>query len=273
MTTLLELPSEIRNQIWSLVLSHRSVTPEPLANFSQDSCTPCKNNEDLPERWNDVFRCLLSCKQIYQEAQDILFNTMTLVLSSHEIIERLLSAKWKVLSRYSNSDLYIHLNEENRIEWAVASLNLTQDSPKLTNLTLYNHMRPPISYEHLVDGLFFAVPLVSMPRRISPTLKFDYIYEDVMFASPFLGEIKCSDALEEHELVIRDLLVDEEFNAAAAVRDLEVMTGALLRIARSHEQPWFAKLQRRRLAELARREQGQSGGQGGEESGSSSSSE
>ncbi len=263
MSALLKLPSEIRTQIWSLVFGNRCVTPETLANFSQYSCAPCKSTDRLPERMSDVFPPLLSCKQIYEEAHNLLYDTLTLVLISYATIDRLLESKWKLLSRYRNLALYIHLNEENRIEWAVSILKLALESPKLANITLHNHMRPPMSYEHLVDGLFFAVPLVSMPKHISQTLVFDYILEDVMFASPFLGEIKCSDALEEHELVIRDLLVDEEFNAAAAVRDLEVMTGVLLRIARNHEQPWFAKLQRRRLAELARREQEQIGDQAG----------
>lgn len=260
---LLELPSEIRNQIWSIIFSHRTMTAENLAHFSLPSCTPCKNKGQLPEAWGDVWPPLLSCKKIYEEAHEILYGTLTLELNSYATIDRLLEAKWKLLSRYRNLTLYVHLNEQNRIEWAVSILNLALESPKLADITMHNHMRPPMSYEHLVDALFFAVPLVSMPKRISQTLVFDYILEDVMFASPFLGEIKCSDALEEHELVIRDLLVDDEFNAAAAVRDLEVMTGALLRIARSHEQPWFAKLQRRRLAQLATKEQGEVGGQGG----------
>lgn len=177
------------------------------------------------------------------------------------MIDRILSVKPKFLNHYRQLMLYIHLNDDNRIEWAVACLNLAVDSPRLINLVMHNHMRPPMSYEHLIDGLFFAVPLVTMPRRISQTLKFDYIFEDVMFASPWLGEIKCSDALDEHELVIRDMMVDPAFVAAAVVRDLEAMTGILLRIARSHEQPWFAKLQRRRVEELARQEgQSENGG-------------
>ena len=263
MTTLLELPSEIRNQIWSLVFGNRSITPENLNKVASEQCTPCQNRKELPESWNEVYLPLLTSKQIYEEAQDLLHSTLSLVLTRYEAIDRLLEAKWKPLTRCRNLELHIHLNEENRIEWAVSALNLTLESPKLTNLTVHNHMRPPLSYEHLVDGLFFAVPLVSMPSHINQTLKFDYLFEDVMFASPFLGEIHCSDALEEHELVIRDLIVDEQFKAAAAVRDLEVMTGILLRIAREHEQPWFAKLQRKRLAELAKREQ-----EGGVQSGS-----
>ena len=265
MSLLLAVPSEIRHQIWSVVFANRLVTVERQIfskrqeTLSLEQCVSCTNNKDLPESWNDVFPPLLACRQIHREAADILFSTLTLVFARYPTIDQMLESKFKLLERYRNLRLYMHLNEETRIEWAVSVLNLTNASPNLTNLTMHNHMRPPMSYEHLVDGLFFAVPLVSMPQHISYTLKFDYIFEDVMFASPFLGEIKCSDALEEHELVIRDLLVDEEFKTAAAVRDLEVMTGALLRIARSHEQPWFAKLQRRRMAELARTEEGSQG--------------
>jgi hypothetical protein len=266
MTTLLTLPTEIRDQIWKLIFADRTVSVEKdiSSTFHPSECNPCQNRSILPESWNDIVKPLFTCRKIYNEAHIILYNTLTLVFINYQTIDRILEAKSPLLSKYYNLELFLHYNEETRIEWAASILELTRKSPKVKNLTMHHHMRPPMSYEHLVDSLFFAIPLVSMPRGIAANavLKFDYIFEDIMFASPFLGEIKCSDALEEHELVIRDLLVDDEFNSAASIKDLELMTGALLRIARSHEQPWFAKLQRRRMAELAKLEAQQGNGSG-----------
>ena len=145
----------------------------------------------------------------------------------------------------------MHLDDDNRFNWMLALGDLLDSLPNLLELTIHSHMRPPMNYENLVDSIFFAAPLVTSNRAPSRTFHFDYIFEDVMFASPFLGDIRCSDALQEHEMVIRDLLVDGDFARAATERDIEAMTSALLSVARCYEQRWFARLQRKRLAELA----------------------
>ena len=74
-----------------------------------------------------------------------------------------------------------------------------------------------------------------------------------MFENAFLGLVMVSDALEEHEEVIKELLTDPDFRDASEKGDLHLQTNCLLRIAREHQQPWFAKLQRRR-AEQANQE-------------------
>jgi len=79
-----------------------------------------------------------------------------------------------------------------------------------------------------------------------------YTYEDIMFISPYLGEVRCSDALDEHELVIRNLFVDAAFKNAAQTGDLPLMTAALLRVGRAHEQLWFDELPRKWLQKLMR---------------------
>jgi hypothetical protein len=74
-----------------------------------------------------------------------------------------------------------------------------------------------------------------------------------MFESPFLGEITTEDALEEHSLVISDLIADPEFILLATTEqqlDIQVMIIPLLRCAREHEQSWFEKLQRKRIRQL-----------------------
>lgn len=252
MTLLLELPSELRAQIWSYAFANQNVTPQVPDTIHYAHCKACQSMEDRPTEWRKAYLPLLTCSQIYREAKDKLYSSMDLFLSNLLMIWQGLNSKSPLLSNAQRMTLYLHLDEANRVGWSLALTSLLQAGRNVEHLTIHNHMRPPMNYENLVDGIFFAAPLVANPSPASRTLHFDYIFEDVMFASPFLGEIKCSDALEEHELVIRDLLVDDEFATAATQKDEEAMTGALLRIARSHEQPWFAKLQRRRLAELAR---------------------
>lgn len=262
---LFDLPSEIRNYIWTLALGNLTVTLATRDNFTSSDCNPCRNETDLPDRLNSVIKPLRTCKQIQTEATPIFYSTLTLVLSTYQSLDRLHNLRSTLFNQHRNLILYMHLNDDNRVEWADSVHIFFKDAPQLVNVTMHAHMRPPMSYEHLIDGLFFAVPLISLPSRITTTLKFDYVFEDVMFASPYVGEIRCSDALEEHELVIRDLLVDQEFCAAARSWNLEVMTGILVRIARKHEQPWFAKLQRRRLQELERLEQQEANGEGSTE--------
>ena len=186
----------------------------------------------------------------------MLYSTMNLSLSTSQQTAQIVRSRPQLLSTVRKTTLYVHLDEDNRFNWMLALGDLLDALPNLSELTIHNHMRPPMNYENLVDSIFFAAPLVTSNRGPLRTFHFDYIFEDVMFASPFLGEIKCSDALQEHEMVIRDLLIDRDFARAAEERDIEAMTGALLSAARSYEQRWFARLQRKRLAELAQQSAG-----------------
>ena len=191
----------------------------------------------------------------------MLYSTMNLSLSTSQQAIQIVQTRPQLLSRVRKATVYLHLDEDNRFNWMLALADLLDSLPNLSELIIHNHMRPPINYENMVDGIFFAAPLVTNDRAPSRTFHFDYIFEDVMFASPFLGEIKCSDALQEHEMVLRDLLIDRDFARAAEERDIEAMTGALLSVARLYEQRWFARLQRKRLAELAQQSAGgESGG-------------
>ncbi|KIX00644.1 uncharacterized protein Z518_09709 [Rhinocladiella mackenziei CBS 650.93] len=121
-------------------------------------------------------------------------------------------------------------------------------------------MRPPDSYEKLIDALSLASPIVRLSRdkpQIEVKMDFDYIYSDVIFDSQHLGEITTDDALEEHELVLQDLIEDDAFVEAVLGEGNEEgeMIAALLRVARAHERPWTEKLQRKRLARLRETQQ------------------
>ena len=128
--------------------------------------------------------------------------------------------------------------------------------PSLEKLTVHNHMRPPMSYDAVIDAIHLAGPLVNLPQSLAyptnTTVLFAYITEHVMFETAFLGVVQVSDALEVHRNVILDLLVDDEFAKTSRSWDLQLMTNCLLRIAREHEQPWFNSLQRRRRETMNR---------------------
>ena len=150
----------------------------------------------------------------------------------------------------------VHILEDNRVDW-IASIGIVGNLfPKLEKIVIHAHMRPPDSYEKLIDGIYIALPMARLSKREMPNLQmsFDlaYIYSGIMFESPFMGEITTEDALEEHELVIKDLIADPEFSELALAQDLDIqsMIAALLRCARAHEQAWFEKLQRKRVALL-----------------------
>lgn len=247
MSQLLDLPGEVRTYIWKLVFSDLNLTPQTQLNFNSGLCTPCQNNEIVPASYEEAYQPLLTCKQIYVEANNFLHNTLTLHISQHKALEKIQHIQTSVRSKVKCVILYIHLDLDERHWWMTALKKINMIFPGLRQLSLHYHMRPPTSYDHLEDGVYVAAPLVILPSHIQQNLHFDYIYEDVMFESPILGEIRCSDALDEHELVIRDLLVDPNFRSGAYSDDMDLMTAALLRIVRNHEQPWFEKLQRRRL--------------------------
>ncbi|KAK5276688.1 hypothetical protein LTR40_011318, partial [Exophiala xenobiotica] len=112
----------------------------------------------------------------------------------------------------------------------------------------------------LSDAMALAAPIVRLGRDKSATkvtLKFNYSCHRVILDSPQLGRITTADSVEEHELVLQDLIEDDAFVEAALAQDEDeqAMAAALLRVVRSHEQPWFEKLGRRREQERRQQEQ------------------
>jgi hypothetical protein len=157
----------------------------------------------------------------------------------------------------------VHILGDNRVDW-IASIGIIGNLfPRLEKVVIHAHMRPPDSYEKLIDGIYVALPMVRLAQREMPRIQLSidlaYIYSGVMFESPFMGEITTEDALEEHELVIKDVIADDEFIALALAPELDIqsMITALLRCARAHEQAWFEKLQRKRIARLREMEAAQ----------------
>jgi hypothetical protein len=251
---LLDLPTEIRDNIWRYSFANLDITPETVFNPDRHHCEPCGRNQLRPIWCHTAIRPLLTCKQIWREASDIFFPGMHVHVASYDAIKSTLQRDTKQpLSKVHTLSLYLHLDEDNRQEWSVALLMILEACPNLKRLDLHNHMRPPTSYEFLTDAVFFGAPLAMVDlttRGVRTNIHYDYIFEDVIFATVHLGDIKCSDALEEHSSVVRDLIADPEFKAAAPVQAYETMITRLVAIARQYEQPWLERLQRKRLAEL-----------------------
>jgi hypothetical protein len=266
---LLQLPSEIRIQIWELVFADLHVVPArsgpPLEHDGCRACIdmPCdsvaaeSSSPDYPS-WHEVFRPLRTCRQIYDEAQDILLSSFTLHLGCPlgDPMRSIVPQLARVKDHVRRLEWRVHILEDNRVDW-IASIGIIGNLfPKLENVVVHAHMRPPDSYEKLIDGIYVALPMVRLGKREMPSIQLNidlaYIYSGVMFQSPFMGEITTDDARDEHELVIKDLIHDPEFVELALAPDLDIqsMIAALLRCARAHEQAWFEKLQRKRIARL-----------------------
>ena len=268
-STLLQLPSEIRNQIWELVFSNQQLIPSRWGpQLVQDDCRACiekacsnvttgTSTSDYPS-WHEVFRPLRTCRQIYNEAHHILLSSFTLHLGSPlgDPMRTIVSQLARMKDHVRRLEWRVHILEDNRVDW-IASIGIIGNLfPKLEEVVIHAHMRPPDSYEKLIDGIYVALPMVRLGKREMPDLQLSidlaYIYSGVMFHSPFMGEITTEDALDEHELVIKDLIADPEFIELALAQELDIqsMIASLLRCARGHEHAWFEKLQRTRMARL-----------------------
>lgn len=254
--TLLELPTEIRDEIWSLVFKDQLVVPMPgRATFRQVGCLGCLNEHHInPIPWTEVFRPLLTCRQIHDEAAPVLYNSFQAHLGKNVFLTDSPRPPFVgINTKVTSAVIWVHIGDENRVQWTDGLESIGHTFPNLRQLTIKAHMRPPNSYEVLIDAIALSIPMVRYTRDkrdMEVTMCFDYTYDDIMFDSPYLGEIRTTDALEEHELVIRDLIEDDAFVEAALSEDEdeEAMVAALLRTARAHEQQWFQKLQRTRAA-------------------------
>lgn len=257
--SLLELPAEIRNKIWKLAFANIDTTPyrkSPRV-LRYHACETCRDTVGGPDSFmtsREAHQPLLACKQIYDEASAILKETIRHNISLCDDLEKVRHSSLVLRKGVHHLNLCVHPDEETRDYWMIQLIRLHEALPLLQTLTVQAHMRPPIAYENLVDAVFLCGPLARLPSSIKQTLTMKYTEDGVMFRREEFGTVHYHDALEEHGMVVRDLLADASFRQLAKGPDLDLMTARLLMISREHEQPWIASLRRKRLAEIAAEE-------------------
>jgi hypothetical protein len=184
---LLSLPSEIRNQIWCEAFRGHHIIPEPnprIAKYTQDDCRACDNSKiswqnplPLLRSWNIVCRSIYASRQIYQEAHNILFSTLTLHLH-HAEIHTTGSVLWSLKHHLRHLEWTVHVLEDNKINWMNSLFAISHLFPVMRSLVVHAHMRPPDSYEKLVDAVYVAQPLAKLlhvRRNVEMTLKLNYV--------------------------------------------------------------------------------------------------
>ncbi len=204
-SALLQLPTEIRDQIWKLVFVDKHVVPPPFGPpLALDGCIECSHiagenvaseSTSTPEypSWQEVFSPLRTCKQIFTEARQYLMSSFTLHLGSplgdpmRAIVPFLASIKESV----RRLDWRVHVLEDNRVDW-IASIGIVGTLfPNLEKVVIHAHMRPPDRYEALIDAIYIALPIVRLCKREMPNIQLDinltYMSEGVMFNSPFVS--------------------------------------------------------------------------------------
>ena len=255
---LLHLPKELRDQIWHLVYPAQTVGPFATQNRewffypARRRCHACGriDSDSLPT-CKEISSPLMACRQIYEEARPVYIDSITLHVTKVADLEDIRQSRRGAL-RHALKHLKIttHITEPSGQHWQRELRNLHITFPRLDTLDIYNHMRPPVSYQNLVDAIFLAAPIVQFPSSLpKPQLYFAYTEDDEMFSSDELGTIYYRDALEAHEDVIRDLIADDQFKIFAANSDIKFMTTRLLSIAQAHEQPWLDSIRQRRIRE------------------------
>ncbi|KAJ9603524.1 hypothetical protein H2200_011710 [Cladophialophora chaetospira] len=240
---LLDLPKELRIEIWKYTFSDSHIIPSSFGRLRHNHCQACidiANGNSGPLLWRRTFRPLRTSKQIYNEAHEMLMQSFTLHLgtplgspmralipwlaSMNEHIKRL---EWRV-----------HMLAHNRMDWLASIAIIGAQFPNLEKLVIHAHMHAPERLDYrLFDSLYFALPIVRLKQRM-PNLKLDF---DLAYKSPVstitstsLGQITAADALKQHEEMIKDLVVDGVFVAPVLAQDLDraAMERALFRCAR-----------------------------------------
>ena len=277
---LLSLPAEIRNKIWTFAfantaavpfhssLSRRTTYPGgiPAGAAYDAACHGCAHRG--AEESQDLLSVsaasspLLTCRQIHTEAI-VLYQTTLHVhacLTSElqlpeDICQRACAQRYlrhlSLRIHFDSLRLGEEMQEDMEEQWLMRLRDIRVGFPALETLHFTAHLRPPDSYDNLIDAIYFAGPLCHLPPRIRLEMDLNYISEDIMIDHPDLGRIWYSDALEEHTKVIKDCMADRIFrDAFHHNRSLDRMAERLLEITQEHEQSWFLSLRARNLRRI-----------------------
>lgn len=299
---LLTLPSEIRLQIWKFAFGSSDIPLHGTTDAWSLACEECvvrpplrcssSNTTSLPHRddklpsameeYNKRIAIFRTHRTIFSEAFPIFLSSLTLHIDHPDMLKVLKQKGPKSLRQNTEKAIvYIHFTDYNYRTSYEQIYEITKTLPNLKHVRVNYHMRPPISYENLLDAAYLTVPILLLPPplnrplyvvkddRLPPDqhrsqMKVDskpglsiyttYMKQEVLFDALFLGDITTEDAIDEHTAVIRALFHDPDYTAAIPqilisldpARIPEIQQ-ALLMVARRYERPWFEKLQRRRM--------------------------
>ena len=279
MVQLLDLPQEIKDKIWELTFANQEfllftdALPGSESKFSEhDECQVCNTlyKTRYTRRDNDPEYVVRSLERMKppQTAYNRMLNsvlavrdpaalstfqsTITLQLKSPEAIAWFrTSAPTNLQQRAQNVTICVHFDHTNHALWHSRLMELPVTFPSLKKLLIRYHMRPPISYDNLLDALYLSVAIQQLPEMFKipkdvshlagksletlpslstgTTIETSYMEEQALFSADWLGEIFTSDAISEHTSLIRDLFHDSDY-----VADVERLTRHFSPIFRSN---------------------------------------
>lgn len=259
------LPLEIRALIWKHAFAgvhmptyaSRYAEQHSLYDHFYRVCDTCKD-KSLPasrnsasRTYNDAFAALLTCRTIYDEAQLLFKESMTLHIKDPEaiaLIRNITTLSFR--SSIKKLVLYIHFNHDNHLLWCMRLFELQAAFRNITHVSVEYHMRPPSSYNNVLDVVLFYMPLLELSSNLSPpryvltsrdrpestfrlvekpvqalvpctsqepglVIHTSYMVNEPLFQAEFLGEVWTEDAIDEHTGVVRDLFHNASFIATA----------------------------------------------------------
>lgn len=201
-------------------------------------------------RYNDHLNVLFASKEILNDGLNALLSTLTLHIKSPEalaLVRR--SAPSSLRQGVTKLVLYIHFDHSNHFLWTMRLFELPEAFPNLKHLDINYHMRPPVSYDNLLDAIYLSIPILGLKapfvkpayvhteadrvclatyqsggsgRTIASTdsgagttIHTSYMQNETLFEAVFLGRITTGDAIDEHTSVIRSMFEDPTYVSAA----------------------------------------------------------
>lgn len=135
--------------------------------FSTNNLSPSFDPDTGSPAYTNALVNLLICKSLFIEALPILQRTSTIHIANPDAITAARHrAPASLRNTIQNIVLYIHLTTDTQIPWMRALDALPSVFPALKKIRVNYHMRPPISYEFLMDALYLTIPILSWPAPL-----------------------------------------------------------------------------------------------------------